>query len=106
MFKPEPFVTDIRFVRHSPGRRRNDSTMYDVCLGSSVQSEAIRTRFAQYLRRENPVARPPELQNIAIHPLVIIINDHSWVILLVEQLLFSQSMFYMLPSSCSVYTSS
>ena len=70
MFGSEPFDLDIRFVRHSPGRRRNDTTMYDVCLGSVAQSEAIRARFSQYIRRDSPVARPAELTNISIHPLV------------------------------------
>ena len=72
MFSPESFDADIRFVRHSPGRRRNDVTMYDVCMGSVAQSEAIRSKFAQYLRRDAPVQRPPELANISIHPLVCI----------------------------------
>jgi hypothetical protein len=66
---PNPLV--IKFVRHSPGRRRSsDSTMYDVCCSTKECSELIRSAFAKFRRRENPVQRPAELANINIHPLV------------------------------------
>ena len=70
MFRPEPNPVVVRFVRHSPGRRRNDLCMYQVCTASAAQSEAVRGRFAQYLRRESPLARPPELSNVSIYPMV------------------------------------
>ena len=72
IFSPDQFAVDIKFVRHSPGRRRNDTTMYDVCTASAAMSEAIRNKFSQFLRRDNPVVRPPELAHITIHPLVSI----------------------------------
>ena len=72
MFSPESFDVDVKFVRHSPGRRRNDTTMYDVCLGSVAQAESIRARFAGFIRRDKPIQRPPQLANISIHPLVSI----------------------------------
>ena len=70
MFHPEAFNADIRFIRHSPGRRRGETTMYDVCTGTAALSEAIRSKFSQYLRRDSPVQRPPELLGISLHPLV------------------------------------
>jgi hypothetical protein len=71
LFSPDPNPVVIRFVRHSPGRRRtSDSTMYDVCCSSVAQSESVRTLFAKYRRKDNPVEKPPELANVNIHPLV------------------------------------
>ena len=73
MFSPEPHQVVIRYVRHSPGRRRNDVCMYQVCTATASQSEAVRGRFSQFLRRENPLPRPPELTNVGVYPLVCII---------------------------------
>ena len=70
MFSPDPHNVAIRFVRHSPGRRRNDVCSYQVCTASAAQSEAVRGRFAQYLRRASPLPRPQELNNVSIYPLV------------------------------------
>ena len=44
--------------------------MYDVCMDSTVSSELIRSKFAQYIRRDNPLPGPAEFVNISIHPLV------------------------------------
>ena len=70
LHKPDVFSGEVRFVRHSPGRRRNDSTMYHVCMANSAQSEAARSKFSQFIRRDDPLPRPPELMGVAIHPLV------------------------------------
>jgi len=71
IFAPESNLISIRFVRHSPGRRRgSEVTMYDVNCGSAVQGGLVRSTFAKYRRRDNPVPRPPELKDVNIHPLV------------------------------------
>ena len=70
MFRPDAHPVSIRFVRHAPGRRRNDVCMYQVCTASSAQAEAVRGRFSLYLRRESPLPRPQELTGISIYPMV------------------------------------
>ena len=71
VFHPDPNPVSIRFIRHSPGRRRgSDLTMYDVSCASSQQASLVRSTFAKFRRRENPVTRPAGLEEINIHPLV------------------------------------
>jgi len=71
LFAPESNLVSIRFIRHSPGRRRSsDLLMYDVNCGSAYHGGLVRSTFAKFRRRENPVPRPPELKDINIHPLV------------------------------------
>lgn len=71
IFDPDANPVSIRFVRHSPGRRRSsDLTMYDVCCATPESSELVRSSFAKYRRRDSPVPRPASLQDINIFPLV------------------------------------
>jgi hypothetical protein len=72
MFNPAPCTVGIKFVRHSPGRRRNSElTMYDVACETREGSELVRSTFAKYRHRENPVTRPPLFADINIHPMVL-----------------------------------
>jgi len=61
----------IKFVRHSPGRRRNaETSMYDVATASKANAYLIKSTFSQFRRKENPVPRPPELADVNVFPLV------------------------------------
>jgi len=70
-FRPGVNPVVIKFIRHSPGRRRSSETsMYDVCSSSKANADSVKLVFSQYRRRENPVPRPPELKDINVYPLV------------------------------------
>jgi len=76
LLKPDPGTFCVKFVRHSPGRRRgSEQTMYDVCMSSKVSADAIKSGFAQFRRKENPVVRPPEFADINVFPLVSILVE-------------------------------
>ena len=75
LFSPDPNRVTIRFVRHSPGRRRNaETTMYDIATTSKSDSLAVRSAFAKYRHKESPVVRPAELKDINVFPLVIMLK--------------------------------
>jgi len=81
MLNPDENPVKIRFIRHSPGRRRNSElTMYDVSCETKEMSELVRAGFAKYRRRQNPVSRPPELADVNVHPLVrlVFLKIVSW----------------------------
>ena len=85
VFHPEPNPVSIKFVRHSPGRRRgSDITMYDVSCDTASQAGLVRSTFAKFRRREKPVARPASLENINVHPLVFIVLTLPQIVLVLS----------------------
>jgi len=71
LFGSQPHTVVVKFVRHSPGRRRNsDTSMYDVATDSKASAELVKSTFALFRRRENPVSRPPQLVDVNVFPLV------------------------------------
>lgn len=71
IFSPDTNPVTLRFVRHSPGRRRNaEITMYDVCCSTKEMADLARSSFVKFRRRENPVPRPPLLKDVNLFPLV------------------------------------
>jgi len=72
---PDSKPLSIKFVRHSPGRKRgSDHSMFDVCVDSKVSADLVKSAFAQFRRKENPVPRPPDLKDVNVFPLVSLLG--------------------------------